>query len=210
MSAPFIASDYNSSSSSATPAEQASESLMSEAKSLNRINNLLNGSHPGQAGGKSRRNQKKHRSLRRMLMRGGGRTFDIPLPTNPYQMPGPTYNNAWYTGAPCVGNHCGVAITPTVSEYAIALNSETPGASTQFPTIDRLGNSPGEVLAGVQPYQGTELNYGPFAFNCVGGGIRRNRLQLRRSRQKKRSKIQKQRRSLSRQQKQGRSRSRRN
>jgi hypothetical protein len=175
---PFIESDYTSSASSATPAEQASQSLMNEAKSLNRINNLLNGS---QSGGRSRRNQKKRRSV----LRGGGRTFDIPFPTTPFVMPGPTYNNAWYVGEPCVGNHCGVAITPTVSDYAVALQSETPGASTQFPTIDRLGNSPGEVLAGVQPYQGTELNYGPFAFNCVGGGKRR------RSRQQKRLKLQK-------------------
>jgi hypothetical protein len=180
---PFIESDYTSSASSATPAEQASESLMSDAKALNRINNLLTGvQSTNQAGGKSRRNQKKRRSF----MRGGGRTFDIPFPTTPFKMPGPTYNNAWYVGEPCVGNHCGVAITPTVSDYTVALQSETPGASTQFPTIDRLGNSPGEVLSGVQPYQGTELNYGPFAFNCVGGGIRRrSRLQRKRSKQQR-------------------------
>ena len=183
---PFIESDYSSSASSATPAEQASESLLSEAQSLNRINNLLNGSQPtSQGGGKSRRRQKKRRSFTRQIMRGGGRTFDIPFPTTPFTMPGPTYNNAWYVGAPCVGTHCGVAITPTVSDYAVALQSETPGASTQFPTIDRLGNSPGEVLAGIQPYQGTELNYGPFSFNCVGGAARRKRSkqQKKRSRQ---------------------------
>ena len=59
---PFIESDYTSTASSATPAEQASESLMGEAKSLNRINNLLNGS---QAGGKSKRKQKKRRGCRK-------------------------------------------------------------------------------------------------------------------------------------------------
>ena len=189
---PFIESDYTSTASSATPAEQASDSLMSEAKSLNHINNLLNGSQAAsQGGGKSRRKQKKRRSFIRKMMRGGGRTFDIPFPTTPFVMPGPTYNNAWYVGEPCVGNHCGVAITPTVSDYAVALQSETPGASTQFPTIDRLGNSPSEILPGIQPYQGTELNYGPFAFNCVGGGgmSRRNKMIKKKSQLNKKSKL---------------------
>ena len=164
---PYMESSYNTSYSSATPSEQASQGLMSQAKALNRINNLLNG------GG--RRSRKQRRSRRRNQT-GGGRTLDIPLPTDPFTMPGPSYNNAWYTGEPCVGNHCGVPITPYVSEYIhTALDSTTPGANTQYPLIDRLGNSLGENLPGIQPYQGTELNSGPFAFNCVGGGKKQKR-----------------------------------
>lgn len=178
---PFLESDYNTSYSSATPSEQASQRLMNEAKSLNRINNLLSGSQTGGSAGRSRKQQRRSRSRRNQ--RGGGRTLDVPLPSVPFKMPGPSYNNAWYVGEPCVGNHCGVPITPYVSEYIHnALNSSTPGANTQYPLIDRLGNSLGENLPGVQPYQGTELNPGPFQFNCVGGG--------RRQQQKKNSKKQ--------------------
>lgn len=178
---PFLESDYNTSYSSATPSEQASQRLMSEARSLNRINNLLSGSQSGGSARRSRKQQQQRRSRQqqrrsrsRRNQRGGGRTLDVPLPSDPFKMPGPSYNNAWYVGEPCVGNHCGVPITPYVSEYIHnALNSSTPGANTQYPLIDRLGNSLGENLPGVQPYQGTELNPGPFQFNCVGGGRRR-------------------------------------
>jgi len=176
---PYMESAYNKSNSSATPSEQASQNLLNEAQSLNRINNLLNGSQS--AGGK-RRSRKQKRS--RHTQRGGGRTLDIPLPTDPFTMPGPSYNNAWTVGEPCVGNHCGVPITPFVTEYIHnALNSSTPGANVQFPIIDRLGNSLGENFPGIQPYVGTDLNPGPFQFNCVGGGkSRKNQMNKKKSR----------------------------
>ena len=255
---PYMESSYNTSYSSATPSEQASQGLMSQAKALNRINNLLNGGGiRSRKQRRSRRNQNgggmqvrikllgedqqiiempdnaTGRSVKEWIHEnygidprhqriisvqgnkvlkddtrlnsdqrflnlkesinidevghvGGGRTLDIPLPTDPFTMPGPSYNNAWYTGEPCVGNHCGVPITPYVSEYIhTALDSTTPGANTQYPLIDRLGNSLGENLPGIQPYQGTELNSGPFAFNCVSGGgkkQKRSRNKQRRSR----------------------------
>jgi hypothetical protein len=179
---PYMESSYNNSNSSATPSEQASQNLLNEAKSLNRINNLLNGS---QTGGYKRRSRKQKRSRR--AQRGGGRTLDIPLPTDPFTMPGPSYNNAWYVGEPCVGSHCGVPITPYVSEYIhTALDSSTPGANVQYPVIDRLGNSLGENFPGVQPYVGTDLNPGTFQFNCVGGGRSRRAKNSKKSRKQQR------------------------
>jgi len=162
-------SDYSTDQSSLPPSDQAASHLTEKAEALNRINNLLSG------GRRRRRSQ-----------RGGNRTYDVPKPSTPFQMPGPAPNNAWYTGAPCVGAHCGVPITPTVTEYIhTALNSSTPGANVQFPLIDRLGNSPGESFPGIQPYSGTALNSGPFAFNCVSGGSRRRRRQRIQKKSKK-------------------------
>jgi hypothetical protein len=178
---PFMESAYNSSNSSATPSEQASQNLLDNAKSLNRINNLLNGS---QSGGRTKRSRKQKRS--RQIQNGGGRTIDVPLPTEPFTMPGPSYNNAWYVGEPCVGSHCGVPITPFVSEYIHnALDSSTPGANVQYPVIDRLGNSLGENFVGVQPYVGTDLNPGPFQINCVGGGRSRRSKKNKQSRNRR-------------------------
>jgi len=176
---PYMPSDYSTDYSSNTPAEQATEQLMDEANRLNRMNNLI-------SGGRLITSRRRSRKQRRRSMRGGGRTFDVPLPSTPFQMPGPTPNNAWYSGAPCMGVHCGVPITPTVTEYIHnALDSSTPGANVQYPLIDRLGNSPGENFPGIQPYQGTELNSGPFAFNCVsGGGSRRRRRRIQKKNKK--------------------------
>ncbi len=167
---PFMPSDYNTDHSSQPPSDQAASQLTEKAEALNRINNMLSG------GGRRRRRSQ----------RGGNRTYDVPQPSTPFQMPGPAPNNAWYTGAPCVGAHCGVPITPTVTEYIhTALNSSTPGANVQFPLIDRLGNSLGENFPGIQPYSGTALNSGPFAFNCVSGGSRRRRRQRIQKKSKK-------------------------
>jgi len=202
----YIDSYYESGQSSESPAQLASQRISRNAESLNRLNGLVNGN---QAGGRlsrkqQRRSRNRSRNNKRQQQRGGGRTFDVPLPTDPWTMPGPTYNNAWYTGAPCEGVHCGYPITPFVSEYinqALTFgNNPPPGATTQYTVIDRPGNSLGENLPGVSLYEGTELNPGPFNIRCVSaqsGGSRRrsnSRKQQRRSRSRRQNKKQQQRR----------------
>lgn len=195
----YIPSYYDSADSSLSPAQMCAQSITKDAQNLNRINGLISGSQSGGARRRSRQQQRRNRSRKQQSrnnkrqQRGGGRTFDVPLPTDPFQMPGPTYNNAWYTGEPCVGNHCGYPITPFVSDYinkALTIgNNPPPGATTQYPVIDRPGNSLGEDLPGVSLYEGTELNPGPFNIRCVseqtGGARRRSRKQQRRSRSRK-------------------------
>lgn len=123
--------------------------------------------------------RKSHRksSNSKRNKRGGGRTLNVPTPSTPFKMPGPSPNNAWYVGEPCVGAHCGVAMTPTVNNLHNSpegLGSTAhPGSNHQYPVIDRLGNSPNETLTGLQAYQGTAQNPGPFNTQCVGGGKRK-------------------------------------
>lgn len=188
----YIDSYYESGQSSESPAQMASQRITRNAEALNRVNGLISGNQAG--GRRSRKQQSRRRSRNnKRQQRGGGRTFDVPLPSDPWTMPGPTYNNAWYTGAPCEGVHCGYPITPFVSEYinqALTFgNNPPPGATTQYPVIDRPGNSLGENLPGVSLYEGTELNPGPFNIRCVSaqsGGSRRRR-QNSRKQQKRRS-----------------------
>lgn len=176
----YIPSYYDSYDSSLSPSQLGAERIQRDSQNLNRLNGLISGTQTG--GRRSHRRQNKQR--------GGGRTFDVPMPTQPFEMPGPTYNNAWYTGAPCDGPHCGYPITPFVSEYinkGLTIgNNHPPGATTQYPVIDRPGNSLGEVLPGVSLYDGTDLNPGPFNIRCVSQtGGRRSRKQKKRSNKKK-------------------------
>ena len=207
----FVPSYYNANDSSLTSAQLATQTLNQQASAANSVDNLVNGrSAVGGRRRSNRRSSRKQNSRRqnrsrrgsrksrrqqnnRRNQRGGGRTFDVPMPSDPFKMPGPTFNNAWYTGEACNGPHCGVAVTPFVTEYIhnnlTNGNVPPPGATTQYPVIDRLGNSLGEDFPGIQPYTGTEMNPGPFNFNCVSGGARRQRRNSRkqnRSRQQKR------------------------
>ncbi len=141
---------------------------------------------------RSKSNKKNKSNKRKLDQKGAGRTFNVPFPKSDGQTfipESPTYNNAVYIGEPCVGNHCGVAVYPSVANIINTNlgygNSEMPpGANMQYPVIDRLGNSPNEVLPGVQQYTGTDTNPGPFDIRCVSGGkrkIRRNNNNNKRS-----------------------------
>jgi len=188
---PYIDSFYDNQQSSLSPSMMSAQRIQRDAAELNRLNGLINGSQSG--GRRSRQQQRRNNkgSLNRN-QRGGGRTFDVPLPSDPWTMPGPSYNNAWYTGEPCQGAHCGYPITPFVSEYmnkALTFgNQPPPDATTQYPVIDRIGNSLGEDLPGVSLYQGTELNPGPFNIRCVSqtGGRRSKRRQNKKSKKQNR------------------------
>jgi len=206
----FVESYYNPDDTSLTTSQLATRRLQEQASEMNSVNNLVNGRSSLNGGARrqqkkrsqrrsrkqqqKKRSQRQSRSQRRLgrQQRGGGRTFDVPMPSDPFQMPGPTFNNAWYTGEACNGPHCGVPVTPFVSEYIHNnLPADTaPGATTQYPVIDRLGNSLGENFPGIQPYEGTELNPGPFNFNCVSGGGRRSRKQQQKKRSQRRSRKQ--------------------
>lgn len=124
---------------------------------------------------RSNRLKRSHRFV------GGGRTWNVPVanPSSPFEMPGPSHNNGWTTGAACVGSHCGVPVTPTISNMIHNnlrgdFTLQAPGSTTQY----MVGS--GEQLPGVQVYGGTQSNPGPFNFNCVSGGsniskLRKNR-----------------------------------
>jgi hypothetical protein len=118
----------------------------------------------------SRSNRLKHSNRSRHFV-GGGRTWNVPIanPSAPFEMPGPSHNNGWNTGAACAGSHCGVPVTPSVNNMIHNnlqgdFTLQVPGSTTQY----MVGS--GEQLPGVQLYGGTESNPGPFNFNCVSGG----------------------------------------
>ncbi len=112
-------------------------------------------------------------------MRGGGRTLNIPppIPNRPDLMPSSSYNNGWYIGEPCNGSHCGVPMLPSapwmINKGLTIGNDVTPDSLTQYPVLDRLGNSYQPHMTGVQNYMGTKLNPGPYQINCVSGGSRK-------------------------------------
>lgn len=129
---------------------------------------------------RSKKNRKQIRSKSKKRHRGGGRTFNVPFPDNgrTFIPKSATYNNAMYVGEPCLGNHCGIPVVPSVANLinknlAYGNSEIPPQASTQYPVIDRLGNSPNEYLPGVTNYVGTYINPGPFDIRCVRGGSRR-------------------------------------
>jgi hypothetical protein len=153
------------------PHLQVAEELMEQFHSLSGGSNRFRKSNRrGRRNTTSRSNRLK-RSHRSRHFVGGGRTWNVPVanPSVPFEMPGPSYNNGWTTGAACVGSHCGVPVTPTVSNMIHNnlrgdFTLQSPGSTTQY----MVGS--GEQLPGVQMYGGTESNPGPFNFNCVSGG----------------------------------------
>ena len=167
----YFQSEYNRNESVATPSQTASNELFEQGNAQNRLNRVLSGNQT-QMGGR------KMKSKRRQ--NGGNRTFNIPVHGDAFQMPGPTPNNAWYVGEPCVGNHCGVPVTPSVSAYmgeSLSLgNDVVPGSNIQYSMLERLGNNPAELLPGNTTYFGTENNPGPYQISCLTGGSRVKRL----------------------------------
>lgn len=154
------------------PHLQVAEELMEQFHSLSGggNNRFRKSNRRGRRNTISRSNRLK-RSHRSRHFVGGGRTWNVPVanPSVPFEMPGPSHNNGWTTGAACVGSHCGVAVTPTVSNMIHNnlrgdFTLQAPGSTTQY----MVGS--GEQLPGVQMYGGTESNPGPFNFNCVSGG----------------------------------------
>ena len=190
MSKAFLEPYYDPNDSGKTPAQQASDSLEGSGGILSAQDTaLLRGvKMAGGRGKKSRRSYRKKQS-------GGGRTLNIPypIPGRPDLIPGPTANNAWYVGEPCVGAHCGVPMQPTASwmiNKGLTIgNDVVPGSTTMYPVVDRLGNSFGELLPGVQDYTGTELNPGPFQIKCVSGGRNSKKNQNRAKKSKLNNKI---------------------
>lgn len=101
--------------------------------------------------------------------KGGGRTINMPK-IDIGSMPGPSFNGAVTIGAACEGGHCSIPITPTTTNMIHnALNSSTPYANVSYPGTDRLGNNSFN-MPGIQSYEGTSLNSGPFNLQCAGGG----------------------------------------
>ena len=190
MSKSFLEPYYDPNDSGKTPAQQAGDSLKGSGDLLSpQETALLRGVK--MSGGhrvKSRRVNIKKQS-------GGGRTLNIPypIPGRPDLIPGPTANNAWYVGEPCVGAHCGVPMHPTASwmiNKGLTLGNEVvPDSTTMYPVVDRLGNSFAEVLPGLQDYSGTQLNPGPFQIKCVSGGRKSKRNQNRSKNSKLNNKI---------------------
>lgn len=176
MSQSFLEPYYDPNDSGKTPAQQAGDSLAGSGGVMSAKDTaLLRGIK--MAGGAVKRS----RRISRKKQLGGGRTLNIPYPVpgRPDLIPGPTANNAWYVGEPCVGAHCGVNVVPSASwmiNKGLTIgNDVTPGSTTMYPVVDRLGNSFAEILPGVQDYTGTPLNPGPFQIKCVSGGGRKSR-----------------------------------
>jgi len=175
MSKAFLEPYYDSSDSGRTPAQQAGDSLSSTGILSMKESAALRGVKIGGS-----RRVKRSRINRRKQF-GGGRTLNIPppVPGRPDLIPGSTANNGWYVGQPCQGVHCGVTVHPTASwliNKGLALGNEVvPGSNTMYPVVDRMGNSFGEILPGLQDYTGTPLNPGPFQIKCVSGGRKSRR-----------------------------------
>jgi hypothetical protein len=186
MSKSFLEPYYDPNDSGKTPAQQAGDSLRGTGDVISpQESALLRGVK--MTGGrrlKSRRNLRKKQS-------GGGRTLNIPypIPGRPDLIPGPTANNGWYVGEPCVGGHCGLPVHPTaawmINKGLTIGNDVVPGSTTMYPVVDRMGNSFAELLPGVQDYTGTQVNPGPFQIKCVSGG-RRSRKNSKRQQQNRR------------------------
>ena len=110
-------------------------------------------------------------ALGKLPHKGGGRTTNIPkyLPEN--IIPGPSFNNGHTIGAPCLGDHCGIPITPISHNYSNniipQINDAPLNISSQIIGNDRLGNNSfSSNLIG--NYTGTKLNPGPFNIQCAG------------------------------------------
>jgi hypothetical protein len=181
MSKAFLEPYYDPNDSGKTPAQQAGDSLRGSGDVLSAQQTaLLRGIK--MSGGRRLRNSRRNGNNKKRQS-GGGRTLNIPapIPGRPDLIPGPTPNNAWYVGEPCVGAHCGVTMNPTASwmiNKGLTLgNDVVPGSTTMYPVVDRMGNSFAELLPGVQDYTGTELNPGPFQIKCVSGGRKSRRNQ---------------------------------
>jgi hypothetical protein len=185
----FLEPYYNSEDSSLTPAQQATRSIEQTGMIGARDSAALNGIKLS-GGNRRRNNSRKNNSKRnnsnkrnnsRRNQRGGGRTLNIPppIPGRSDLIPGPSFNNGWYIGEPCSGAHCGVSGLPSagwmINKGLTIGNDVTPGSTTMYPVVDRLGNSFAENLPGLQDYQGTALNPGPFEIKCMTGGRNNSR-----------------------------------
>ena len=175
----YYQSEYNNNESVSTPSQIASSQMTEQGSSQNRLNRVLSGADTQMGGRKMKVMKSKKRQ------NGGNRTFDVPVHGDVFEMPGPAPNNAWYVGEACVGNHCGISITPSVSTYmseALAIgNDVVPGSANQYSMLERLGNNPSEFLPGNTQYTGTDSNPGPFQINCLSGGSRVKRLRNKKS-----------------------------
>lgn len=180
MDKAYYQPEYNKNESVSMPSQVASEQLTEQGSAQNRLNRVLSGADI-QMGGRKKMRSKKRQN-------GGNRSFNVPIHGDVFQMPNATPNNAWYIGEPCVGNHCGVAITPSVSTYmnqSLSLgNDVVPGSNNQYSMLERLGNNPAELLPGNTQYLGTDSNPGPFQINCLSGGNRVKPLRNKKSKKR--------------------------
>lgn len=70
----------------------------------------------------------------------------------------------------CNGPWCSIPVKPNVSNMInnnLKSANPPPGALTQYPGTDRLGNNT-MLMPGVKSYIGTDLNNGPFNIKCTG------------------------------------------
>lgn len=88
--------------------------------------------------------------------------------------PPPQYNAGLYTGPQFNGPWGAIPVTPTTTNMInnnLASANPPPGALTQYPGNNRLGNN-WIGMTGVDNYiSSSEVNFGPFEINCTNPGL---------------------------------------
>ena len=127
------------------------------------------------------------RNRKYVFMNRGGAT-ELPVTKNsgvpPLQQwngpgtsaPPPDYNGGLYTGAPFSGPWGTIPVTPTTSNLIhnnLRSAEPPPGATTQYPGTNRLGNN-FKATPGLNWHPGTAQNPGPYRMVCASGGGRRS------------------------------------
>ena len=106
------------------------------------------------------------------FQKGSGRTLNIPKELPIGVIPGSSFNNGNTIGAPCLGSHCGISITPTAYNYNNRvipnIDGSPPGINSQVGNLDRLGNNTSHEN-NFNNYIGNNINTGPFKIQCAGG-----------------------------------------
>lgn len=86
--------------------------------------------------------------------------------------PPPQYNAGLYTGPQFNGPWGSIPVTPTTSNMInnnLGSADPPPGAMTQYPGTNRLGNN-WIAMPGVDDYiSSSQVNWGPYAIKCTTG-----------------------------------------
>jgi hypothetical protein len=146
----FFYPEQSSKTSSKSPSDLVNEQVKDSERQNNFIINLTEGKA----------------NMREKFTDGYGRTLNVPKVLPVGEIPGPSFNNAMYIGEKCVGNHCGLSIDPSVTNYIANLHNTPSGAKYHFQSTLRPGNN-SESLPWLKTYTGTTVNYGPYAFNVA-------------------------------------------
>jgi hypothetical protein len=152
--------------SSKSPSEQINNAVQDSESKNNSIINLTQGkiNMVTEKFANLEKNKQDLMSFYDITELGLGRTLNVPKRLPPGQIPGPSYNGAVTTGERCVGGHCSIPIDPNYKGIISSLKANAPrGFVYQLPATYRPGNS-SDKLPGLQNYEGTVNNPGPFAF----------------------------------------------